>query len=162
MTQTTKVVKLPRGIRNNNPLNMEYHKRNNWHGQLPYNKIIEPRFCRFSHMMWGYRAAACLLKKYINVYRLKTIEEIINLWAPPGENQTNAYVDRVCEISHLSRNQVIDFNDQIAMLSLIGAMTVVECGNAFNPSKNADLWSAMYKGYVMARENHTDFSKIDG
>ena len=159
---TAKVVKMPRGIRNNNPLNMEYHDRNKWHGQLKYNKLIEPRFCRFEHMMWGYRAAACLLRKYINHYKLKTVPEIINMWAPPGENQTNAYVKQVCDVSHLSESTVIDFNNQVQMLALMSAMTVVENGAAYNPQQNSTIWDAMYKGYKMAQANVTDFAFVEG
>lgn len=161
MTQIPKnVTMLPRGIRNNNPLNIEYHKRNQWHGQLPYNKLIESRFCRFSHMVWGYRAAAIMLRKYINVYSCNTISRIINKWAPSSENQTVLYIKRVCEFSHVDPDASITFNDQVTMLNIMSAMTVVECGNTFNPQKNSALWDALYKAYVMVRENKTDFNSV--
>lgn len=159
---TAKVVKMPRGIRNNNPLNIEYHDRNKWHGQLKYNKIIEPRFCRFEHMMWGYRAAACLLRKYIKVYALTTVKEIINMWAPPRENQTSAYIKQVCNLANMYETTIIDFNDQMQMLSLMSAMTVVENGAEFNPQTNSAIWDAMYKGYKMAQANVTDFAFVEG
>lgn len=159
---TSKTVKTPRGIRNNNPLNIEYHDRNKWHGQLKFNKIIEPRFCRFEHMMWGYRAASCLLRKYVNVYKLKTVKEIINMWAPPVENLTSAYVKQVCDFSQLSADTEIDFNNQIQMLSLLRGMTIVENGRAYDPEKNSAMWDAMYKGYKMAQANVTNFEYVEG
>ena len=159
---TAKVVKIPRGIRNNNPLNIEYHDRNRWHGQLAYNKLIEPRFCRFEHMMWGYRAAACLLRKYIRAYGLTTVKEIINMWAPPRENQTSVYIKQVCDLAHMYESTIIDFNDQMQMLALMSAMTVVENGAAYNPQQNSTIWDAMYKGYKMAQANVTDFAFVEG
>lgn len=151
---------LPRGIKNCNPLNIEYHERNKWHGQLPYNKVIEPRFCRFSHAMWGYRAAAIMLRKYIKVYKCNTLSLIINKWAPASENATVTYIRTVSDMANISADEVIDFNDQVTMLGIMSAMTAVECGRQFNPQENSALWDALYKGYVMARENSTDFEHI--
>ena len=153
----------PRGIKNNNPLNIEYHNRNNWHGQLPYNKIIEPRFCRFSDMMWGYRAAAIMLKKYINEYGCNTVTKIIGRWAPAAEkaNNTNAYVQTVAKMSNVGIDQKISFDDQLVMLGIMSAMTVVECGVLWNPQHNSALWDALYKGYKMVREHKTNFSSVE-
>lgn len=156
-----KNVALPRGIRNCNPLNLVYNKKNNWHGQLPLNKIIEPRFCRFSNMMWGFRAAACLLRKYIRVYTCNSIRLIIAKWAPSNENNTDAYIKNVADIVGINCDTEIKFDDTIVMLRLISAMCVVENGKEYDPQKNNELWSALYKGYMMARENTTDFLNIE-
>ncbi|HDF2344629.1 TPA: structural protein, partial [Morganella morganii] len=53
---------MSRGIRNNNPGNIDYRPANNWKGQLPYDKSIEPRFCRFSAPEYGIRAIIALLR----------------------------------------------------------------------------------------------------
>ncbi|WP_310740157.1 hypothetical protein [Arsenophonus apicola] len=37
-------VKAARGIRNNNPGNIDYNPVNKWQGQLPVDKSIESRF----------------------------------------------------------------------------------------------------------------------
>lgn len=156
MKQTAKKVSIARGIRNCNPLNIEYSKANNWHGQLPYNKIIEPRFCRFSQVMWGYRAAAMIIRKYINVYGLNTITKLLNKWAPASENQTVMYIKSVSEYSHIGPDEIIDFNNMPAILGIMGGMTIVECGRAYDPQENGYYWSAMYKGYQMVRHNRFD------
>lgn len=153
---------LPRGIKNNNPLNIEFSKSNNWHGQLKYNKIIEPRFCRFSDTMWGYRCAAIILRKYINVYKCNTITKIVERWAPSTDNNnTKAYIATVVKLSDVAADTVIKFDDMVTMLRIMSAMTVVECGNNWDPQRNNNLWDGLYKGYMMARSNTTDFESID-
>lgn len=158
--ETKKEKKLPRGIRNNNPLNIVYNKANNWHGQLPLNKIIEPRFCRFSEPMWGFRAAATILRKYINVYKCDTIRLICAKWAPRNENDTDAYIDAVAKGVGIKADTKIEFKNQMVMLRLMSAMCVVENGADFDPQQDDKLWEDMYLGYLMARENATNFESI--
>jgi hypothetical protein len=84
-----------RGIRNNNPGNIDYNPANNWQGQLKVDKTIEPRFCRFDTPENGIRALGKLLQTYQSKYGLTTVEGIINRWAPSVENNTKAYVRSV-------------------------------------------------------------------
>lgn len=84
-----------RGIRNNNPGNIDYNTANNWQGQLKVDKTIEPRFCRFDTPENGIRALGKLLQNYQSKYGLTTVEAIINRWAPSVENNTKAYVRSV-------------------------------------------------------------------
>lgn len=84
-----------RGIRNNNPGNIDYNPTNNWQGQLAVDKTIEPRFCRFDSPENGIRALGKLLQTYQSKYGLSTVEAIINRWAPSTENNTKAYVRSV-------------------------------------------------------------------
>jgi hypothetical protein len=84
-----------RGIRNNNPGNIDYNSSNAWHGQLPYNPAVESRFAVFDTPQNGIRAMARLLLAYQDKYKLNTVEEIIFRWAPPNENATEAYVREV-------------------------------------------------------------------
>lgn len=81
-----------RGIRNNNPGNIDYSPINNWKGQLKVDKTIEPRFCRFDTPENGIRALGKLLQTYQSKYGLSTVAAIINRWAPSTENNTKAYV----------------------------------------------------------------------
>lgn len=85
----------PRGVRNNNPGNIDYNRANKWQGQMPPNDAIEKRFARFDSPENGIRALGKLLQTYQNKYGLSTVEAIINRWAPPGENDTSAYVRAV-------------------------------------------------------------------
>ena len=46
------------------------------------------------------------------------------------------------------------------MMQLLAAMTRMENGNEWDPMDDNSLWTAMYEGYIMARENKTDFKNL--
>ncbi len=52
---------IPRGIRNNNPLNIERSK-SKWQGLAEHQR--DPRFAQFKSMTWGIRAAFKTLQSY--------------------------------------------------------------------------------------------------
>lgn len=84
-----------RGIRNNNPGNIDHSPANQWLGELPVDTSIEPRFCRFEHATYGIRALSKVLLSYYRKYGLKTAAGLIGRWAPSRENDTSSYVDSV-------------------------------------------------------------------
>ncbi len=88
---------VPRGIRNNNPLNIEFQPSNQWDGQTG----TDGRFSIFNTPYFGIRAAARLLKNYAANYNIKTVREIIARWAPAVENNVEAYVNSVVKRSGL-------------------------------------------------------------
>lgn len=91
--------KIPRGIRSNNPGNIDFNKANDWLGQLPFDPLIESRFARFDKPENGIRALGKLLRNYRTKYGLDTVKGLINLWAPSNENDTAAYVAAVKTVS---------------------------------------------------------------
>ena len=94
---------LPRGVRNNNPLNIRESKGDTtqWKGEalLDSDKAFE----EFKNPAFGFRAAYKLLMTYKHKYSAYTLETIINRWAPAnGEhngqtyvNHTQSYIDYV-------------------------------------------------------------------
>lgn len=82
-----------RGIRNNNPGNIRKGAIE-WEG-LSENQT-DPAFCVFDDMRFGVRALIKVLRTYYFKYHLGTIREIIGRWAPPEENDTEAYARAVC------------------------------------------------------------------
>lgn len=82
---------LPRGIRNNNPGNIE-RTRVRWKGMAAEQR--DPRFITFVRPEWGIRAIARIL---LGDWRegQNTIASLIEEWAPPHENDTKAYVRAV-------------------------------------------------------------------
>ena len=137
----------PRGIRNNNPLNIRLSS-DKWQGQvLPQRGSGEGAFCQFSEMKWGWRAAFRLLcHTYYGKYKLRTIRDIIYRWAPPNENGTSVYIRSVAERTGINADSVLgDPATHAAQWLMIGmAMAIVE-----NGTTQQDYLS-MLKGWEMA------------
>ncbi|MBE98722.1 MAG: structural protein [Flavobacterium sp.] len=83
---------LPRGIRNNNPGNIE-KTGDAWQGLASVQP--DSRFFTFSDPVYGVRALAKIIRNYRDRYGINTVQGIINRWAPPIENNTGAYVQAV-------------------------------------------------------------------
>lgn len=115
---------IPRGFRNNNPLNIRIG--NVWLGEVL--EPTDPNFEQFSSMVYGVRAGFVLLRRYIRHYHRTTVPQVIAAWAPTTENETNKYVERVCELSKISPTDTLDYYNAEQMYRLVDAMIVVECG----------------------------------
>ena len=84
-----------RGFRNNNPGNID-RGTIKWQG-MAADQSSDPRFVVFTDPKWGIRAIARLMLTYSNQYGLHTVRGLIGRWAPPSENNTDAYVSSVCQ-----------------------------------------------------------------
>ena len=126
---------LPRGYRNNNPLNIDYKMFNDWKGkELPNT---HGRFEQFENLAYGYRAALVLLRNYIKKYGCNTIAKIIARWAPENENNTSGYISRVCETLGLPANTPVSVNNKELLCNLAYAMSIVE--NGYKDKQGNDL-----------------------
>lgn len=119
----------PRGIRNNNPLNIR--KGNNWIGEKLSQ--TDPAFEQFDSMEFGIRAGFKILKKYItgndgHSRPYDTIDKIIRRWAPESENDCNRYIQTVAKLTGLSPYERVWFVDRRTMVAIVDAMIFVECG----------------------------------
>ncbi|EIU7558134.1 lytic transglycosylase catalytic [Providencia rettgeri] len=128
----------PKGIRNNNPLNLVYAKQR---GAYKKEGSI---FASFGSAYEGLRANARQLMMYYNgtsqaagYQKLQTVEDIIKFWAPKSHkgNDTEAYIKRVSDELNVKRNQKLDLNDPDVMHALMRAMSLVENSNQFPYSK---------------------------
>ena len=117
----------PRGLRNNNPLNIR-HNPNNFQGEV---KGIDKAFKTFSTMPYGYRAAFVTLATY-NSRGWNTIQKIITHWAPPCENNTDAYIAHVEKWSGIPQNQQLTLADGANYFLIVAAMSYVENGQNAN------------------------------
>lgn len=105
-----------RGVRNNNPGNIDYNAANKWQGQIGLEVgTAKPRFARFDTPENGIRALAKLLLSYQSKYGLKTVREIINRWAPSVENDTFSYVRAVEKNTGTEPGEEIDLSDAAVM-----------------------------------------------
>lgn len=80
-------------IGKNNPLNIRYLKANNWKGQIGQTR----GFCDFSSLEFGVRAAIYLLFVSYRRKGARTIGELISLFAPSSENDTESYIKYVSD-----------------------------------------------------------------
>lgn len=130
---------IPRGIRNNNPLNIRVG--NVWLGEV--KNPTDPHFEQFNSMEYGLRAGFVLLRRYIRHYKRQTIEDIISSWAPSNENNTKAYIDTVVRVSGIDRNEILHYSNKDTMCKLVDAMCYVENGTHVSMEK-------ISKGYDLA------------
>ncbi len=117
---------IPRGYRNNNPLNIR-KSNERWLGEVRPSQ--DAAFKQFESMGYGFRAALKLLRNYIGK-GYNTIEKIIGRWAPPSENHTTSYINNVSTRSGIPAQQVIDRDDREALISIAYAMAISENGKA--------------------------------
>lgn len=130
---------LTRGLRNNNPGNIRLGKTI-WQGELRPSQDRE--FCQFVDMPHGYRALIKLLRNYRTIHGCQTIAEMIRRWAPPSENNTNAYIIDVCRLIQMPSTYVIDIDDKDSMCALASAISRHENG------VDADM-SDVHRGWEM-------------
>ena len=142
---------MTRGIRNNNPLNIR-HSADKWQGAR-INQT-DKSFVQFESMAYGYRAAWKVLESYWKHSKQQgqpfTVRNIIHRWAPPEENDADAYVKTVLNITSLGGNEHLPRPFRgIAidkLVRLLAAMTTMECGV---PYGKVDV-NAIREGYDMA------------
>lgn len=124
----------PRGIRNNNPLNIR--KGSSWKGERPVQ--TDHAFEEFVSMEWGIRAGIKLIRNHITGFNGKrppanTIKKLIGVWAPANENNTDAYIRTVCQQTAIGRNDLLHANDRRSIIAIARAMAYVECGVWLEP-----------------------------
>jgi len=117
-----------RGIRNNNPGNIDFNPRNNWQGQLDHDPAVESRFARFDKPESGIRAMGKLLQTYQTKHKLNTVEGIINRWAPSVENNSEAYVAQVSKALGVNPNETVNLKDSDTLFKLVKAIIKHENG----------------------------------
>lgn len=124
-----------RGLRNNNPGNIDHHASNPWQG-LDSAQPSDGRFCRFVSPEYGIRAMARVLRNYtkrdglpgVGGPGIDTVQEVINRWAPPSENVTSAYVAQVAKALGVNPDIPINIADRTTLATLIAAIIRHENG----------------------------------
>ena len=120
---------LPRGIRNNNPGNLDFHTSNPWQGQTGVE--AKGRHATFETPQHGIRAMTKLIQNYDTKYELDTLSKIINRYAPTSENNTQGYINAISKNTGISAHEKLNLHDPATMQKLIPAMIRHE--NGINP-----------------------------
>lgn len=128
--------KQTRGYLNNNPGNMDRGEPP-WNGEIrdvamcqndmQRMEMTHGRFCVFERAVMGIRAMAKNLLAYHDRLSCDTIREYIERWAPPNENNTEAYVAQVASRLACSPDEPIEIRDPKVMEAIIDGIIRVEC-----------------------------------
>lgn len=125
-----KVTTLARGIRNNNPMNLREGADGGIHWKGEHDEDLDKSFEEFQEPIYGIRAGARVLINYQRVHGIKTVEGIINRYAPPSDNNdTEAYINHVSEVLGVEPDQEINVHDFLFPL----VKTIIKHENGVNP-----------------------------
>jgi len=133
-----------RGIRNNNPGNLEASWAFSWQGQ----NGTDGRFATFATPEHGIRALGVNLLSYQR-RGLDTISKIISRWAPPQDNNdTTAYIQNVSQALGVSPTTRLDVTSPPVLLALSKAIIRQENGNV--PFTDEVINSGVFSALGMA------------
>ena len=134
------IEQLPRGIRNKNPGNIKLGT--DWDGLA--SDQTDPTFCIFDEAVMGIRALMRILLVYRFHHKKNNVEDIIARWAPPSENDTDAYIDFVCDKTGFNPMDQLD-NSIEHYLPLV--KSIIQMENGKQPYTDEHLVEGMYKAW---------------
>ena len=132
-------IQQPRGIRNHNPGNIRHNPANKWRGLSA--EQADTDFAQFDTPEFGIRALCVLLRNYEIRHGLNTVRGIISRYAPPCENNTDAYIDHVCKALGVSADDVLDLNSEAVMMPLVKSIILHE--NGIQPYTDGQIQTGM-------------------
>ena len=138
-------MKTPRGLRNNNPLNIRKSRKTTWVGQS--EKQEDRDFVQFCSMAYGYRAAFKVLQNYRVLYDCMTLRQFIQRWAPPAENNTDAYVKSVGRTADVRPDALLPSPRKAKALwvKIVAGMHLVENGMMPVTSQIEEGWNLAFE-----------------
>ena len=113
---------IPLGIRLNNPGNLRPIPGVNWVGQTGE----QSGFCMFSSAVMGLRALAIDL--YNANLRNNTVRAMVTHYAPPSENNTEAYIQHMCAFTGVGPDDIIHLSNATFATLYIRGVIVQEQG----------------------------------
>jgi hypothetical protein len=133
----------PRGIRNNNPGNIEWGSP--WQGLVPQGKRTDTRFAQFVDAPSGIRAIAVTLityydkRKAADGSKIDSVKEVIDRWAPPNENDTKAYSAQVALLLGVDpKSETLNLHDYATLRGLVEG--IIRHENGKGPLTTANTW----------------------
>ncbi|HED1241154.1 TPA: lytic transglycosylase [Citrobacter freundii] len=128
--QHAQSAKAPRGIRNNNPGNIDFRGQSGATLERPGG-----RFARFETAYDGLKALSRQLMRYFEGKTtgkpLQTLNDIISTWAPGNENNTGAYIAQLSKVMGVAPDAILNLKDPQVMSSLMNG--IIHHENGRNP-----------------------------
>lgn len=132
--QHAQSAKAPRGIRNNNPGNIDFRGQSGATLERPGG-----RFARFETAYDGLKALSRQLMRYFEGKTtgkpLQTLNDIISTWAPGNENNTGAYIAQLSKVMGVAPDAILNLKDPQVMTSLMNGIIHHENGRNPYPSE---------------------------
>lgn len=120
---------VPRGIRNNNPGNLNFAHQT--------GAVLEPgpnaRFAKFRTPSAGIAALKEQLLRYQSE-GISSVRGFISKWAPPNENDTTAYIQAVSQAMGVTPDAKISLNSPGLLAGLMNA--IIKFENGINPYRH--------------------------
>lgn len=120
----------PKGITLNNPGLIRLTDAE-WIGKSKFQK--DKDFVRFDTPLHGVRAIMKVLTAYQNKHHINTIGDIITRWAPPNENNTEAYIREVSRRTGFYPDELLDMSNIDTLVKLAKAIVLHENGHPYQP-----------------------------
>jgi len=115
----------PIGFRNNNPGNLRANNTS-WEGKIGE----KGGFVVFDDVAWGIRATATNFHSSITRHGTNTLRKYITRYAPPFENDTNAYIKFVSEKTGIDPDETLP-NDLESLKKILKAQFQMEIGTKY-------------------------------
>ncbi|WP_420798160.1 hypothetical protein [Enterobacter roggenkampii] len=116
-----------RGIRNNNPGNIEFAGQD--------GATSDGRFAQFRTPFEGLRALSRQLLRYYDGKttgkQLRSVSDIVSTWAPKNENDTLAYIAHISQMLGVSPDAEINLRDPNVMTTMMNG--IIQKENGRNP-----------------------------
>lgn len=146
--------KVPFGILNNNPGNIEF--RNQAGAKLYSPNPDKPgRFAIFPSQEEGLYQIGRQMQLY-DSRGVSTIRKMLEKYAPPTENKTNDYIDFVAKLSGYDPDKPVDMTDPKLVSALIKAVVRKEVGTA--PYTDAQYTEAALRSMAFRNNKYMDQS----
>ena len=113
---------LPRGLRNNNPGNLIMTDID-WQGEIPHSQNTDGHFEQFVELRWGVRAMMKDIIHDINKGK-DTLNALIEEYAPPHENDTEAYIGFVSGFTGILPDVQITITKPIVQAIVLAKITL--------------------------------------
>ncbi len=113
------MVTVPRGTSNNNPGNIR-HSSDTWRGMRLEQS--DDNFVQFDTPHFGIRAATRNFQTSFSKHGNDTVRELITRWAPPVENDTEAYIAFVTDSMGVSDDEPLAITNPATMRKLLDSV----------------------------------------
>ena len=139
---------LPRGIRNNNPLNLRI-SNNPWLGKVTHN--TDGAFEQFTTMEYGIRAAMrnvkTIVQRRAKQGQATNVSQLIHVWAPASDgNNERVYCRTIADKTGIQPYDEINIQDKNFFCLLIYGMAYQENGQAIPMGKISSAYVLAFGG----------------